>query len=110
MGKFAAYVRGMLAGGVAERFLQQAPNRAGSRADLEAAAAMLTRRMPDAEAELFAPLAAKVRAVFADARADLALQAARQAMADALVDARLTVPLAALREAMDSWPTDSRSS
>jgi hypothetical protein len=108
--KFAAYARGMLAGGVAERFLQQAPNRAGSRADLEAAAAMLTRRMPDAEAELFAPLAAKVRAVFADARADLELQAARQAMADALVDARLTGPLAALRKAMDSWPTDSRSS
>jgi len=108
--QFAAYARGMLAGGVAERFLQQAPNRASSRADLEAAAAMLTRRMPDAEAELFAPLAAKVRAVFANARADLALQAARQAMADALVDARLTGPLAALRKAMDSWPTDSRSS
>jgi len=34
----------------------------------------LTRRMPDAEAELFAPLAAKIARSFANARADLALQ------------------------------------
>jgi Flp pilus assembly protein TadD/GTP-binding protein EngB required for normal cell division len=108
--QFAAYARGMLAGGVAERFLQQVLTRAGSRADVEAAAATLTRRMPDAEAELFAPLAARVRAVFANARADLALQAARRAMADALVDARLAGPLAALRKSVDSYLTGSRSS
>jgi len=95
--QFAAYARGVLAGGVAERFLQQALTRAGGRADVETAAATLARRMPDAEAELFGPLAAKVRAFFADARADLALQKARLAMADALVDARLAGPLAALR-------------
>jgi GTP-binding protein EngB required for normal cell division/Flp pilus assembly protein TadD len=93
--QFAAYARGMLAGGVAERFLQQALSR--SRADVEAAAATLTRKMPDAEAELFAPLAARVRAVFADTRADLALQAARQSMANALLDARLARPLDALK-------------
>jgi GTP-binding protein EngB required for normal cell division len=100
--QFAAYARGMLAGGVADGFLRQYLTKAGGRADVEAAAVTLTRRMPDAEAELFAPLAAKIRAVFANARADLALQAARQEMADALVDARLAGPLAALREAMDS--------
>ena len=94
--QFAAYARGMLAGGVAERFLQQVLSKTRGRADVDAAAVMLTRRMPDAEAELFAPLAAKIRAVLAKARADLALQAARQAMADALIDARLAGPLAAL--------------
>jgi hypothetical protein len=52
--------------------------------------------MPDAEAELFAPLAARMRALFAKARADWALQAARQAMVHALIDARLADPLAAL--------------
>jgi hypothetical protein len=41
-------------------------------------------------------LTARVRAVFAKARADLALRAARQAMTDALIDARLAGPLAAL--------------
>jgi hypothetical protein len=96
--QFAAFARGLLAGGVAERFLQQHVPRAGGRADVEAAAVMLTRRMPDAEAELFAPLAARIRAVFANARADLALQASHQAMAEALIDARLTGPLAALRK------------
>jgi GTPase SAR1 family protein len=96
--QFAAYIRGMLAGGVAERFLQQHLPRTSGRADLGAAAAMLTRRMPDAEAELFAPLAAKIRAVFANARAELVLQASQQAMAEALIDARLTGPLAALRK------------
>ena len=100
--QFASYARGMLAGGVADGFLQKLLLRTGSRADVETAATTLTRRMPDAEAELFAPLAAKVRAVFADARADLALQAARQAMADALVDARLAGPLATLRARLES--------
>jgi len=94
--QFAAYARGMLAGGVAERFLQQVLSKTRGRADVDAAAVILTRRMPDAEAELFAPLAAKIRAVLAKARADLALQAARHAMADALIDARLAGPLAAL--------------
>jgi hypothetical protein len=68
--QFVAYACGMLASGVAERFLQQVPTRPGGRIDAEAAAAMLTRRMPDAEGELFAPLDAKVRAAFASARAD----------------------------------------
>ena len=95
--QFAAYARGMLAGGVAERFLQQVLSKARGRADVEAAATTLTRRMPDAESELFAPLAAGMRAVFAKARAELALQTARQAMADALIDARLAGPLAALK-------------
>jgi hypothetical protein len=94
--QFAAYARGMLAGGVAEHFVQQVLTKARTRADVDAAAVILTRRMPDSEAELFAPLAAKMRAVFAKARADLALQAARQAMADALIEARLAGPLAAL--------------
>jgi GTP-binding protein EngB required for normal cell division/Flp pilus assembly protein TadD len=94
--QFAAYARGMLAGGVAERFLQQVLTKARGRADVEAAAVILTRRMPDAEAELFAPLAARMRALFAKARADWALQAARQAMVHALIDARLADPLAAL--------------
>jgi GTPase SAR1 family protein len=94
--QFAAYARGMLAGGVAEHFVQQVLSKARTRADVESAAVILTRRMPDAEAELLAPLAAKMRAVFAKARADLALQAARQAMADALIEARLAGPLAAL--------------
>jgi hypothetical protein len=94
--QFAAYARGMLAGGVAERFLQQVLTKARARADVEAAAVILTRRMPDAEAELFAPLAARMRALFAKARADWALQAARQAMVHALIDARLADPLAAL--------------
>jgi len=93
--QFTAFARGMLAGGVAERFLQQALSR--SRADVEAAAAALTRKMPDSEAELFAPLAARMRAVFADARADLALRAAQQSMANALLDARLARPLDALK-------------
>jgi hypothetical protein len=52
--------------------------------------------MPDVEAELFAPLAAKTRAVFANARTELALQASHQAMAEALIDARLAGPLTAL--------------
>ena len=99
--QFAAYARGMLAGGVAQGFLQQYLTRAAARADVEAAAATLTRRMPDVEAELFAPLAARVRAVFANARTELALQAARQAMADALIDARLAGPLAALRRCIE---------
>ena len=94
--QFAAYARGMLAGGVAEHFVQQVLSKARTRADVDAAAVILTRRMPDAEAELFAPLAAKMLAVFAKARADLDLQAARQAMADALIEARLAGPLAAL--------------
>ena len=99
--QFAAYSRGMLAGGVAERFLQHHLTKAGGRPDVEAAAATLTRRLPDAEVELFAPLAAKVRAVFANARAELALQEARRAMADALIEARLAGPLAALRKCLD---------
>jgi GTPase SAR1 family protein len=94
--QFSAYARGMLAGGVAEHFVQQVLTKARTRADVEAAAAILTRRMPDAEAELFAPLAARMRAVFAEARADRTLQAARQAMVHALIDARLAGPLAAL--------------
>jgi hypothetical protein len=94
--QFAAYARGMLAGGIAERFLQQYLSKTRGRADVDAAAVMLTRRLPDAEPELFAPLTARVRAVFAKARADLALRAARQAMTDALIDARLAGPLAAL--------------
>jgi len=57
--QFAAYARGMLAGGVAERFLQQVLEQNKRRADVDAAAVILTRRMPDAEAELFAPLAAR---------------------------------------------------
>jgi hypothetical protein len=91
----------MLAGGVAEGFLQQHLPRAGSRVDVGGAAVMLTRRMPDAEAELFAPLAAKVRAVFANARTELALQGSHQAMAEALIDARLVLPLAALRKCLE---------
>jgi len=59
--------------------------------------------MPDAEAELFAPLAAKVRAVFANARAELSLQAARQAMANALIEARLSGPLAALKRCLEDF-------
>jgi GTP-binding protein EngB required for normal cell division len=94
--QFSAYARGMLAGGVAEHFVQQVLTKTRTRADVEAAAAILTRRMPDAEAELFAPLAARMRAVFAEARADRTLQAARQAMVHALIDARLAGPLAAL--------------
>jgi hypothetical protein len=94
--QFAAYARGMLAGGVAESFLQQVLTRAAARADVEAAATTLTRRMPDAEAELFGPLTTKMRLVFASAHAELALQAARHAMADALIEARLAGPLAAL--------------
>jgi GTP-binding protein EngB required for normal cell division/Flp pilus assembly protein TadD len=101
--QFAAYVRGMLAGGVAEGFLQQHLTRTSGRADVEAAAATLTRRIPDAEAELFAPLAARVRVVFANARAELALQAARQALADAIIDARLAGPLAALRKCLEDF-------
>jgi hypothetical protein len=84
------------AGGVAESFLQQVLTRAAARADVEAAATTLTRRMPDAEAELFGPLTTKMRLVFASAHAELALQAARHAMADALIEARLAGPLAAL--------------
>ena len=94
--QFAAYARGMLAGGVAEHFVEQVLSKARTRADVDAAAVILTRRMPDAEAELFAPLAAKVRAAFALARANLDLQAAHQAMADALIEARLAGPIAAL--------------
>jgi GTP-binding protein EngB required for normal cell division/tetratricopeptide (TPR) repeat protein len=94
--QFAAFARGMLAGGVAERFLQQHLTRASGRADVAAAVVMLTRRMPDAEAELFAPLAAKIRSVFANARAELVLQTNRDAMADALIEARLAGPLTAL--------------
>jgi hypothetical protein len=86
----------MLAGGVAEHFVEQVLSKARTRADVDAAAVILTRRMPDAEAELFAPLAAKVRAAFALARANLDLQAAHQAMADALIEARLAGPIAAL--------------
>jgi hypothetical protein len=91
----------MLAGGVAEGFLQQHLPRAGGRADVEVAAVMLTRRMPDAETELFAPLAAKIRAVFANARTELAMQAFHQSMAKALIDARLVRPLAALRKRLE---------
>jgi cellulose synthase operon protein C len=99
--QFAAYARGMLAGGAAEGFLQQPLPRASGRADVEAAAVMLTRRMPDAEAELFAPLAARIRAVFANARTELAMQAFHQAMAEALIDARLAGPLGALRKCLE---------
>ena len=99
--QFAAYVRGMLAGGVAEQFLQQHLPRAGGRADVETAAVMLTRRMPDAEAELFAPLAGKIRAVFSNARTELALQACHQAMTEAFIDARLAGPLNALRKCLE---------
>jgi len=97
MDQFAAYARGMLAGGVAEGFLQQALSRSGGRADAKTAAAALARRLPDVEVELFAPLATKIRAAFANARTDLASRAARQAMADVLMDARLAGPLDALR-------------
>jgi GTP-binding protein EngB required for normal cell division len=98
--QFAAYARGLLAGCVAEDFLRQFLFKPG-RVDVQAAAAALTRRLPDAEAELFAPLDAKLRAVFASERADLARQSDRQAMAAALLEARLTRPLAALRACLD---------
>jgi hypothetical protein len=55
--QFAAYARGMLAGGVAQRFLQQVSTRTG-RVDVQSAATALCNWLPDAEAELFAPLAA----------------------------------------------------
>lgn len=93
---FAAYARGMLAGCLAEDFLRQFLSRPG-RVDAQAAAAALTRHLPDAEAELFSPLAAKLREAFAQARADVARQADRQAMAATLLEARLTRPLAELR-------------
>jgi GTP-binding protein EngB required for normal cell division/tetratricopeptide (TPR) repeat protein len=93
--QFAAYARGMLAGGVAERFLQQS-----RRADAEAAAAALSAWLPDAEAELFAPLAAKIRAAFSQAREELVSQAARQAMTEAMIEARLSGPLAALKNGL----------
>jgi GTP-binding protein EngB required for normal cell division/Flp pilus assembly protein TadD len=94
--QFAAYARGMLAGSLAEDFLRQYLSKPG-RVDVQGAAAALTRRLPDAEAELFSPLAARLRAVFAQTRAGLALHADRQAMAAALLEARLTRPLAELR-------------
>jgi GTP-binding protein EngB required for normal cell division len=94
--QFAAYARGMLTGCLAEDFLRPFLSRPG-RADAQGAAAALTRRLPDAEAELFSPLAAKLRGVFAKERALLVLQADRQAMADTLLEARLIRPLADLR-------------
>jgi GTP-binding protein EngB required for normal cell division len=94
--QFAAYARGMVTGCLAEDFLRQYLSRPG-RVDAQGAATALTRRLPDAEAELFSPLAAKLRAVYAKTRAELALQSDRQAMAATLLEARLTHPLAELR-------------
>jgi hypothetical protein len=94
--QFAAYARGLLAGCVAEDFLRQFLFKPG-RVDVQAAAAALTRRLPNTEAELFAPLAAKLRTVFARERDALSRQSDRQAMAAALLEARLTRPLAELR-------------
>jgi GTP-binding protein EngB required for normal cell division/Flp pilus assembly protein TadD len=94
--QFAAYARGMLTGCLTDDFLRQFLSRPG-RADALGAAAALTRRLPDAEAELFSPLAAKLRRVFASARAQLASHADRQAMAATLLEARLARPLSELR-------------
>lgn len=97
--QFAAYARGTMAGCLAEDFFRQFLSRPG-RVDAQGAAAALTRRLPDAEAELFAPLGTKLRGVFAKARAELELQADARAMAEALLEARLTRPLAELRASL----------
>jgi len=98
--QFAAYARGMLAGSLAEDFLRQHVSRPG-RVEPRDAATALCRRLPDAEAELFSPLSARIRGAFVQARAALALQAGRQEMAVALWQARLARPLAALRASLE---------
>ncbi len=92
--RFRAFARGLLAGGVVERFLRESLPRATGRA--ESAATALARQIPDAEAELFAPLAAQSNAAFRAARQEVIHAAARQEMQRLLDEERLHAPLRAL--------------
>lgn len=96
--RFRAFARGMLAGGVVERFLRESLPRFNSRA--EHAATALARQIPDCEAELFAPLAAESETAFRSARASLTHAAAQREMQHLLDEERLHAPLRALEQAL----------
>jgi tetratricopeptide (TPR) repeat protein/GTP-binding protein EngB required for normal cell division len=96
--RFRAFARGMLAGGVVERFLRESVPRTSGRA--EHAATALARQIPDCETELFAPLAAESEAAFRAARAVLEQATARREMQRLLDEERLHAPLRALTTAL----------
>lgn len=100
--RFRAYVRGVLAGGLVERVLAEELPAPGGRADQASFARALTRRLPDADAELFMPLAAEARAAYGRARAELEREALWAEMRRLVDDARLSCPLAALADAVQA--------
>jgi GTP-binding protein EngB required for normal cell division/predicted Zn-dependent protease len=89
--RFAAYARGVIEGGaVPEFFRHQLPR---LRLEIAAIRDVLVRRAPDPEAPLFAGLRRDLDAVFEDADAALAAEAAGAAMRALIHDERITRPL-----------------
>ncbi len=85
--RFAAYARGVLAGGFVER--------------------TLGRHIPDADAELFVPLIQQVRAAYARARDNRAIEEGRAAMLHLIRDERIVQPLGALSAAIEALSSRS---
>jgi tetratricopeptide (TPR) repeat protein len=98
--RFRAYARGVMAGGLVERFLHEQLPAAGGRIEEVVLQRSLARRVPDVEGELFAPLAAEIDAAHARARAALAEEELRSTMRALVREARIIAPLAALEQAV----------
>ena len=98
--RFRAYARGVLAGGLVERFLHDDLPAAGGRVERSALERALARRIPDVDAELISPLAAEIKSAHASARAGLDAERTRVAMRRLLRQERLLDPVNALALAL----------
>jgi cellulose synthase operon protein C len=98
--RFRAYVRGVLHGGLVERFFGEDLGRAGGRLELQTLQRALVARLPDSDRELIAPLEAAATAAYAEARSALGAEDARARMRQLLHEERLHRPLEALADAV----------
>jgi GTP-binding protein EngB required for normal cell division len=98
--QFRAYARGVLAGGLVERFLHEQLPAAVGRVEVASLQRALARRVPDVEGELFAPLTAAIEAAHAAARAALAQDELCATMRGLVREARLLRPVDALEAAV----------
>lgn len=101
LARFAAYARGLFAGGAVDGLIRQ---EAIARLDRRALERAFARAVPDPEPELLTPLAVAIDAAFAQAHAHAARQSARAEVLAAAHEERVTRPLAALAGAIAALP------
>jgi hypothetical protein len=107
--RFRAFSRGLLAGGLVERFLHQDLPAAAGRTEQGTLQRSLARRVPDAELELMAPLAAEIESAYADARTALADEELRATMRRLVRETRVVEPLTALARAVTTLAPSARN-